>query len=267
MPADETYDPVATFNAVADRYDNVDVEFFTPIGAELVRRAGIAPGDHVLDVGCGRGAVLRPAAAAAGPTGRVTGVDLAPAMVELTAAAMIAEPTVTVRVGDAANPDFPPGTFDLVTAGLVLFLLPDPEAALTAYRRLLRPGGRLAFSCFAAYDPLYRPAIGAMARHADGVVQPPPDHEMFRSEATLRAALAGWADVRISDFRLVSRFRDIDHFVAWVGSHAGRQVVGRIPPERLAAATASAAEVLAGARTPDGGLAITTDARIVVATS
>jgi ubiquinone/menaquinone biosynthesis C-methylase UbiE len=68
-------------------------------------------------------------------------------------------PWVSVRLGDAQAPAFPDGSFDVVTAGLVLFFLPDPRAALTAYRKLLRPSGRLAFTCFAAHDPRYPEAL------------------------------------------------------------------------------------------------------------
>lgn len=113
-----------------------------------------------------RGAVLIPAADAVGAGGRVTGVDLAPGRVARTAAAAAGRPQVTVLVGDAQAPDFPPGSFDVPTAGLVLFFLPDPAAALAAYRRVLRPGGRLAFSAFAAHDPLYRQAQEILTRHA-----------------------------------------------------------------------------------------------------
>ena len=258
----EPSEVIAVFDTVASRYDHVGVDFFTPIGAELVRRAGIAPGDRVLDVGCGRGAVLIPAAAAAGPTGRVTGTDLAPAMVRLTAEALAGLPTVTVSVGDAQAPDFPPASFDVITAGLVLFFLPDPPAALAAYRSLLRPGGRLAFSAFAGYDPRYPRAMQALARHTDDPQTRRPEHELFKSEPGIRTALAaaGYADVQITPFALHSRFRDTEHWLDWVRSHAGEQTVRRIPAERLPAALADAAAELAR---PGEPLELTTSIRIV----
>ena len=236
---------ISVFNEVAASYDGVDVDFFTPIGAELVRRAGIAPGDTVLDVGCGRGAVLRPAAAAVGPTGWVVGTDLAPGMVALTAAALAGLPNVTVAVGDAQAPDFPPASFDVVTAGLVLFFLPDPRAALAAYRQVLRPGGRLAFTSFADYDPRYTQAMRALAGHAGG---PPPrsDHPLFASAESMRDELTalGWTDVQVGTFDVRSRFRDAPHWFEWVGSHGGRQVIRRIPTELLGTALADAAGIL-----------------------
>jgi ubiquinone/menaquinone biosynthesis C-methylase UbiE len=256
---------IGIFDEAAASYDSVGVDFFTPMGAELVRRAAIRPGEHVLDVGCGRGAVLLRAAAAVGAEGRVVGTDLAPAMIERTAAATAHLPTVSVQVGDAQAPAFPPGTFDVVTAGLVLFFLPDPPAALTAYRNLLRPGGRLAFSSFAAFDPRYERAMKAVAAHAPGQAPPHAFAEMFKSEATLRAALSGWSEVRITEFTQVSRFADTAQWMTWVGSHGGRQLIRAIPAERLPAATEDAAAELAAARTDDGAVQLTTTIRLVVA--
>ena len=259
---------IRAFDEAAAAYDAVDVTFFTPMGAELVRRARLRAGEHVLDVGCGRGAVLVPAAEAVGPQGRVTGVDLAPAMVELTARALAGTPTVTVALGDAQRPEFAPGSFDVVTAGLVLFFLPDPPAALRAYRELLRPGGRLAFSSFAAHDPRYPRAMKALSRHATGfTLQEPPGVATFKDEKTIRAALAdaGYGPVTITEDTLVSRFRDAAHWVRWVGSHAGRQVISHIPAEALPEATAAAAAELEPARADDGSLHLTTTVRYTVA--
>jgi len=70
------------FSRAAATYDTV-IPFFARFGAGLVERAPILPGDRVLDVGCGRGATLLPAAGRVGPTGTVLGVDLAPDMIVL----------------------------------------------------------------------------------------------------------------------------------------------------------------------------------------
>jgi SAM-dependent methyltransferase len=186
-------------------------------------------------------------------------------MVDLTAAATARLPNVSVQVGDAQAPAFEAGTFDVVTAGLVLFFLPDPPAALTAYRALLRPGGRLAFSTFAAFDPRHERAMKALAAHVPGRPAPPTYHEMFRSEERLRAALGDYSAVRISEYTQVSHFADAGQWVTWVGSHGGRQVIRAIPAEGLAAATEAAEVELAAARTDAGPIQLTTAIRIVVA--
>ncbi|MFE0105420.1 class I SAM-dependent methyltransferase [Streptomyces sp. NPDC059009] len=95
----------------------------------------------VLDLGCGTGSL---ALLAAERGHRVTAVDLAPKMVarareKFAAAGREAE----LLVGDAAAPPVPDRTFDVVLARHVLWMLPDPEAAIRHWCTLLRPGGRL----------------------------------------------------------------------------------------------------------------------------
>jgi ubiquinone/menaquinone biosynthesis C-methylase UbiE len=237
---------VDVFDRASDSYDNVGVSFFTPMGAALVEAAAPAPGETVLDVGCGRGAVLFPAAAAVGPTGSVTGIDLAPGMVTRTAAQATPLPWVSVRLGDAQAPAFPDGSFDVVTAGLVLFFLPDPRAALTAYRKLLRPSGRLAFTCFAAHDPRYPEAMKILARHAEGAPAPRRNDDLFKDAASITEALrgAGFPTISVRDVTVDTSFKDAGQLFNWVGSHAGRQLVQHIPAAARPAAIAEVASVM-----------------------
>jgi ubiquinone/menaquinone biosynthesis C-methylase UbiE len=75
----------------------------------VVRRLGLQPGDHVLDVGCGTGANFAHLVAAVGPTGYVTGIDLSEAMAALawTRAAEGGWDNIDVVVGDAATVPLP----------------------------------------------------------------------------------------------------------------------------------------------------------------
>jgi len=96
---------------------------------------------EVVDLGCGTGS-LAVLLAAAGH--RVRGVDLSARMVAAaTAKARAADVVAEFVQGDAAEPPYPPGSADVVLARHVLWALPDPAAALEAWVRLLRPGGRL----------------------------------------------------------------------------------------------------------------------------
>jgi SAM-dependent methyltransferase len=149
--ADQRQAVAGVFDRAAATYDQVGVDFFSTVGATLVADVHVAEGAHVLDVGCGRGAALFPAAAAAGPAGVVLGFDLAPAMVELTASDAAARglTNVTVEVQDAQEPRLQAGAFDVVVSSLVVFFLPDPAAALRTWRAALRPGGRLGLATFA----------------------------------------------------------------------------------------------------------------------
>jgi ubiquinone/menaquinone biosynthesis C-methylase UbiE len=70
------------FNAIAADYDNGS-GCFAHFGQRLVATAGVKPGQTVLDVACGRGAVLFPAAEALGAVGNIVGLDLADEMVRV----------------------------------------------------------------------------------------------------------------------------------------------------------------------------------------
>ncbi|MGA4847950.1 trifunctional class I SAM-dependent methyltransferase/NUDIX hydrolase/VOC family protein [Streptomyces sp. G5(2025)] len=96
------------------------------------------PGD-VLDLGCGTGSLTLIAAERGH---RVTGVDLSPRMTDR-ARRKLANHDAEILTGDAAQPPVGERKFDTILARHVLWLLPDPEAALHHWRTLLRPGGRL----------------------------------------------------------------------------------------------------------------------------
>jgi len=100
------------------------------VWAETLARLLPPPPASVLDCGAGTG-FLSLAAARAGH--RVTALDLAPAMLErLTESAAVEGLDVTTVLGSADQP--PPGRFDVVVERHLLWTLPDPGAALRAWR-------------------------------------------------------------------------------------------------------------------------------------
>jgi SAM-dependent methyltransferase len=140
-------DVLDVFDRAAETYDLAAFPFFTPFGEALVEFAGVGPDDHVLDVGCGAGAALAPAARRAASA---VGIELVPAMAER---ARAAAPEAQVVVGDASSLDFAHHAFDVVLAAFVVFFMPDPTAALTGWRQVLSPAGRLVISTWAGADP------------------------------------------------------------------------------------------------------------------
>ncbi|WP_256339245.1 methyltransferase domain-containing protein [Streptomyces sp. 2224.1] len=79
------------------------------MGRRLVDLAAPRPGERLLDVGCGRGAALFPAARAVGPAGRVVGIDIADTMIEAARAeaARAGADNVELLVMDAERPRTP----------------------------------------------------------------------------------------------------------------------------------------------------------------
>src|SRR5688572_1828294 len=130
----------SVFDTVAEGYGTL--EYVRHFGQRLVHRAGLRKGMKVLDVACGRGAVLIPAAEAVGRGGLTVGIDLAVEMIDQT--------YVEVRQRDldqaimfhmdAEALDFDSDTFDVVLCGFGLFFFPHLEKALAEFMRVLKPG-------------------------------------------------------------------------------------------------------------------------------
>ena len=97
-----------------------------------------APAAAVADLACGTGSL---GLLLAEQGYEVTGVDRAPRMLERAAAK--AGDRAAFLLGDVSVPPLPDGAFDVVLARHVLFALPEPEAVVGRWMRLLRPGGRL----------------------------------------------------------------------------------------------------------------------------
>jgi ubiquinone/menaquinone biosynthesis C-methylase UbiE len=265
------------FDLVADTYGTVDSGFFEASAARLVEHAGLRPGDRVLDLGCGRGAVLFAAATAVGPDGYVAGLDLSPGMAHATAADIARRGlrNVTARVGDAEDPGFPTGSFEAVLAGLMMFITPDPEAVLRAAHHILVPGGRFAMSSWGSLtDPRWtRPLDAALAFLDDPVAASSPrqgargGNEAFDSVDSIADLFrsCGFAEVRTVED---TSAHVIESGEEWWRSQwsSGRRVwLEKIPAARRDAAKAAALEALDELRDPEGVLRSETHLRFTTA--
>jgi len=102
-------------------------------------------GEQVVDVGSGGGIDSLIAARMVGPSGRVIGIDMTPAMLDKarTSAASAGMRNVEFREGFGESLPVEDGWADVVISNGVLNLMPDKDAALREMARVLRPGGRL----------------------------------------------------------------------------------------------------------------------------
>jgi SAM-dependent methyltransferase len=144
------------------------------VGQRLVRRLGVAPGDRVLDVCCGTGNAAIPAAAAGA---QVTGLDLAPAMLDVAARrAADAGTSVEWVEGDLEELPFDDGSFDVVLSTFGAMFAPRHEVAADEMARVLRPGGRLgdcSWTPEGAIGDFFR-TVGAYLPPLPAIVDPPP---------------------------------------------------------------------------------------------
>lgn len=116
----------------------------------LVDVAALRPADHVLDVACGTGFVARKAAEHVGTGGRVVGIDLNTGMIEAARATADGRDTIEWRTGDAAALPFADASFDVVLCQQGVQFFPDRLQGLREMNRVLRQGGRLAFTVWSA---------------------------------------------------------------------------------------------------------------------
>jgi SAM-dependent methyltransferase len=166
-------------------------EFVEP----LLDAAAIGRGRQILDLCCGPGIVT---AAAARRGAIAAGLDFAPAML---AEAREANPGVAFHEGDAEATALPAASFDAVASNFGIHHAPRPDRALAEVCRLLRPGGRIAFTAWAspADNIAWQLLFDAVRLHGDpGAAKAPPSGGGVDSAETVLGLLsaAGFGDCR-----------------------------------------------------------------------
>jgi SAM-dependent methyltransferase len=129
-----------SFDVAAEAYDAFMGRYSRLLSAQLADVAGVHPGQRVLDVGCGTGALTGELVTRLGAAS-VAAVDPSRPFV-----AAIAEryPGVEVREASAGALPFPDDAFDATLAQLVVHFMNEPVGDLIELRRVTRPGGVVA---------------------------------------------------------------------------------------------------------------------------
>jgi ubiquinone/menaquinone biosynthesis C-methylase UbiE len=262
--ADLTRGVPRAFEEAAPGYDTGGVAFFAPVAARLVELAALPPGARVLDAGCGTGAVLLPAAAAVGPAGQVTGIDLAEGMLSRAAAEASRRGLswVSVQQADAGAPPFPAGSFDAVLASNLLGFLPEPPQAARHYLDLLEDGGIFAFTWNVAEDPRWLAVFDAAEAYlpdgVDGFVdflhRPPFDSVMALEDMLTQS---GYTEVSTAVEPVLLRYREPDQWWTSSWNQAPRVIWQHIPPSDRPSARDAAVAEMERLRHPDGTLSRT----------
>jgi len=180
-----------------------------PLGLEAMRALAPAPGERVVDIGCGCGQSTAELAARVGPSGAVVGVDISEPMlvVARSRATLEASARPSFRQADAQTEDLGDGAFDAAFSRFGVMFFSDPVAAFANIRRALAPGGRLGFVCWRPLTEnpwMLEPMQAAMPLLPP---LPPPDPTApgpfaFADADRVRGILAGagFSAVRIEPF-------------------------------------------------------------------
>jgi SAM-dependent methyltransferase len=142
---------------------------------QMLDLARLQPGQRVLDIAAGAGEPAVSAAERVGPGGYVLATDISEGILEL--ALQVARERglrqIETRAMDGEKLDLPDASFDAVVCRLGLMYMPHPVTALREWRRVLRPGGRVAVAVFSTPDRNSWGAVPASIIRRRAQVPPP----------------------------------------------------------------------------------------------
>jgi SAM-dependent methyltransferase len=252
--------PMARF--WADHDDRFDA-LLAPHGEVLLAAAAAQPGEHVVDIGCGCGSTTVRAAQAVAPSGgTAVGVDISQAMIEKARlrAAEAGAGNASFELADVETADLGRAAFDLAISRYGVMFFDDHAAAFANVRAAMRPGGRLAFVCWAdrTRNEHFALSFDALAPHL-GLAPPParPSGPFALADpGHVRTVLdrAGWADVEITEVREPLRVGlDADDAVAFeISDPELAHDLASADPADAAQAVADLRAAFAARERPDG---------------
>ena len=230
-----------------------DIGYFPLYARRLVKLAAIKQGNRVLDVACGRGAVLFAVAEQLGDAGSVLGVDISAEMATLTAADIATRGTLNVSTKqmDAEHLDVPDASFDCVLCAFSLQFFPHLDRALAEFRRVLKPGGLTAVSTWGADDPAwdwYDDLVSEYGAKASLRSQRLNVPDVVAGHFTS----AGFTDIETSVETTDFVFRDATEWWNMRWNLSGRAALEQLDAETLERFTAEVNDRLESMRRPDG---------------
>jgi len=166
-------------------------------------------GERILEIGCGTGTTTLALGGRVGTSGEILAADLSRPMLNkaIERANVSAEHPITFVEADAQVHSFPTATFDAVYSRFGVMFFDDPIAAFRNIRKAVRPGGRMAYVCWAdrKANPWIRIPAGAAKTCLD-LPAPPPDDApgqfSMENEGRVQQILhdAGWSDIGLERF-------------------------------------------------------------------
>lgn len=152
----------------AERMDST----LAPVLEVLLEHAAIAPGERILDIGCGSGASVSALAERTGPEGQVTGLDISKPLIDLARRRVADRPHIQFVLGDAATFPFAPASADLLFSRFGVMFFGDPLAAFGNMRAAIKPHGRVCLACW--QDIAANPWVDVPQNRIDAFLPPRP---------------------------------------------------------------------------------------------
>ena len=190
------------------------------LAEDLIERVKVQPRESVLDVACGTGIVSRYAARRAGTLGRVTGVELNPAMIDVARKAAAYFDQIEFLEGSALELPVPDAHFDVALCQQAIMFFPDRERAVQEMHRVLKPGGRVGLNVFRTLEfvPSFAYLIRALEKHAS-----PTAAEFMRAPFVMESVSqmrslfeqAGFKDIEVVIRVDTLRYPSVEHLVRY----------------------------------------------------
>ena len=243
--------------AEQDRFDRINIQF----GNHIVSGLDAEPGERVLDVGCGNGALCLAIAPVVAPGGTVHGLDISGPMLAAAArrASQAGLDNVTFERGDAQVHPLPDAAFDAAVSRFGVMFFDDPGVAFANLARTLRPGGRIVFTCWqevARNEWLMVPAGAALAFVPMPDLGAPgqPGPFSLSDPERIRAVLTAFNDITVEEVIAPMRLGDTtDDVVEFLQrTDMAQTLMKDVDDDTASAAWAAVSEALGPYASPDG---------------
>lgn len=203
---------IKTWNEIAPRYHKRWAK--NNIGpfkssSELVKLANIQPGQTVLDLACGTGAITKRIAAKVGMSGQVIGVDSSISAIKIAKKEINNKTNLDFVLSDAEFIKFNK-KFDVVTCQYALFFFPNAQKVLKNIRQYLKKDGMLALTLHGNKDtiPYFSSILDVITEFIpDYTPQGTPNLDRFGTKAQLKKAISrsGFIDIAVQEYTFVYR--------------------------------------------------------------
>lgn len=229
------------YDLASTGYDKPALRFFPLVAERLVELAHIRQGHNVLDAGTGTGVAAFAAAKKVGPLGKVVGVDIGEQILDQARQKLdlTAHTNVAFFPGDMEHLEFLDESLDVVLSASSLFFLPDMNAGLKEWQRVLKFGGYVAVAGYG--ESAFRPLSDLFAARIQsyGVAMSPSNRPFSwqrLTEPEQYLALfrnAGLENVEVFSAQLGYSLQDANEWWDIVWNSGFRGAVSQLTPEQL----------------------------------